>query len=110
VIGRQRALQLIMTGRALSAIEAEAIGLVDRIVLSDPESASEAALKGARAMAEEILRGGPVAVNMALKAVMGWKDGGKSEAEGYELTLQTEDRLAALRAFKEKGTAKYTGS
>jgi methylglutaconyl-CoA hydratase len=110
LVGRQRALQLILTGRPVSAVESEAIGLVDRMVMAgSAEQARSNVLSASVDMAREILRGGPVAVNQALKAIRGWQDGGVSEAEGYEVVLKTEDRLAALRAFREKGVAKFGG-
>lgn len=94
----------------MSAVEAEAWGLCDRMVMAgSPEQARQVVLREAVEMATEILKGGPVAVNQALKAVKGWQDGGVSEAEGYEVVLGTEDRLSALRAFREKGIAKYKG-
>jgi methylglutaconyl-CoA hydratase len=111
-VGRQRALQMILTGRPVSSVEAESWGLVDRVVVTgvdNPEKANAQVLDEARQLAVEILRGGPVAVGQALRAVRGWEDGGVSEAEGYEVVLGTEDRLAALKAFREKGVAKYKG-
>jgi enoyl-CoA hydratase/carnithine racemase len=94
----------------MSAVEAEAIGLCDRMVMAgSPEQARQVVLKEAVELATEILRGGPVAVNQALMAVRGWQDGGVSEAEGYDVVLGTEDRLAALKAFREKGVARYRG-
>ena len=101
---------MVLTGRPVSAVEAEAWGLCDRMVMAgSPEQARVNVLKEAVVLATEILKGGPVAVNQALKAVKGWQDGGVSEADGYEVVLNTEDRLSALKAFREKGVAKYRG-
>lgn len=101
---------MVLTGRAISAHEAEQMGLCDRMVMAGGvEQAREGVLKEARELAEEILRGGPVAIGQGLKAVRGFGDHGKTEEEAYEIVLQTEDRLAALKAFREKGIAKYQG-
>jgi methylglutaconyl-CoA hydratase len=110
LIGRQRAMYMVLTGRAISAHEAEQMGLCDRMIMAGGvEQAREGVLQEAKGLAEEILRGGPVAIGQALKAVRGFQDHGISEEKGYEVTLQTEDRLAALKAFREKGIAKYQG-
>jgi methylglutaconyl-CoA hydratase len=113
LVGRQRALHLILTGRVVAALDAEGWGLVDRLVV--PRGGEGDATVRARtveeavALAEAVCAGGPIAVEQALRAVRGWEVPG-AEEEAYEVVLQTEDRLRALKAFRDKTAPKFVGS
>lgn len=115
-----RARDMILTGRRVSGAEAYFLGLADRLVEIDAEGAAEeggkekvlqtakdAILKEAVAVAQEICMGGPVAVRAALEAV-GWA---REEVENkcYEKVVSTDDRNEALKAFGEKRRPVFTG-
>jgi len=108
LIGKARAKELILTARRIDAVEAERIGLVNRIA---PEGRLlEVGLEVARTIAAN----GPVAVRAAKRAIdegceLPQAQGLEVEARCYELTLPTEDRLEALAAFAEKRKPSYKG-
>lgn len=100
IVGRGRALDLILTGRELPATEAEAIGLVTRMADGDPEAA-------ARQVAAEVLANGPLGLMLAKEAV--WRglelplhQGLRVENDLYLLLETTADRLEGKAAFLER--------
>lgn len=106
LVGAAMAKELIFTARKLTAEEARAIGLVNRVV---PRAEL---LPAAREMAERIALQGPLAVRAAKRAI----NGGLATAAGLELEWQayqsiihTDDRLEGLRAFAEKRPPVYRG-
>ena len=109
LVGRSRAKDLILTARRIDALEAERIGLVNRIA---PEGRlRDAAIE----LASTIAANGPVAVRAAKHAIdqgtdLPIKAGLEVEARSYERVLPTQDRLEALAAFAEKRKPRYTGA
>ena len=63
LIGVSKAKEMIFTGKMISGVEAEEIGLADHVV--EQNENGDAAYQRALVLAEEILPGGPVAVRMA---------------------------------------------
>jgi methylglutaconyl-CoA hydratase len=112
LVGRQRALFMVLTGRVVAALDAEGCGLVDRLVVPHDETVDvrKATLDEAVVLAEQICAGAPVAVEQALAALRGWdRPGNEAEGAAYEVVLGTADRLEALSAFREKRAARFVG-
>jgi enoyl-CoA hydratase len=108
VVGATRAKELILTGRVLTASEAEAIGLVNRVV---PAGGAVAA---ARELGAEIAARGPVAVREAKRLIDAALDreigaGLAAEFEASERIFATEDMVEGARAFFEKRDPDYHG-
>ncbi len=108
LVGRGRALEMILTGEPIDAREAHRIGLVNRVV-------SPADLPGAaEALARTLLSRGPLALRYALQAVheglgMTQAEGLSLEAALFGLTCATEDMREGTRAFIEKRKPVFRG-
>ena len=108
VVGATRAKELILTGRVLTSSEAEAIGLVNRVV---PAGGAVAA---ARDLGADIAARGPVAVREAKRLIDAALDreigaGLAAEFEASERIFATEDMVEGARAFFEKRDPDYHG-
>lgn len=108
IIGRNRAKELIFTGRRISAEEAYKLGLVNYVV--PPEELMEKTLK----IMEEISKNGPIALQQAKRSInlgleLDLNTALALEAECYNVCLATEDRDEGLRAFNEKRKPVYKG-
>ena len=102
LIGEARALEIIMTGRTVDAVEAERIGLVNRLIEGDP---IEAAIEFAReftVFSLPVLGFAREAVARALDAPI--HEGLKIEADLSTLAFQTSDAAEGMGAFEEKRT------
>ncbi|WP_437811584.1 enoyl-CoA hydratase-related protein [Sorangium sp. So ce1078] len=109
VVGEARAKEMILLGRKLTAAEALAWGLVNRV---SPEGTP--VVDDAIAWIEPIASGAPIAQAAALRAIEDGYDvpldlGLEIERVHYDETLRSEDRLEALRAFAEKRKPVYRG-
>ncbi|HKC41141.1 MAG TPA: enoyl-CoA hydratase-related protein [Gemmatimonadales bacterium] len=108
LVGKGRALQLILTGEMIDAQEAYRIGLVNKVVpAAELLFASEQLLRG-------ILTMGPLAVRLALEAVdqgleMTLDEGLLLEANHFGLLAATQDMKEGLTAFLEKRSANFQG-
>jgi enoyl-CoA hydratase len=108
MIGKGRALEMILTGEPIPADEAHRIGLVNRVV------AQEDLIPEARRLAATILKNGPVAVALCLDAVhrgmeMPLEEALNWEAAQFGLSCATEDIREGTRAFLEKREARFQG-
>ena len=108
LIGRGKALEMILTGARLKADEALAIGLVERVV------PAESAKKTAQDLARTIAEKAPIAVRYAKEAVvkgleLPLADGLRLEGDLSALLRTTEDRLEGARAFVEKRKPRWSG-
>ena len=109
LVGRGRALQLILTGEMIDAAEAYRIGLVNRVV-----PAGEL-LAAAEALLRQILAQGPVAVALCIEAVNRGLDttlaeGLALEANHFGLLASTGDMREGMSAFLEKRPPRFTGA
>jgi enoyl-CoA hydratase/carnithine racemase len=107
LIGSSRAKDLIMTGRHVPAGEAEAIGLVNRVVAPDEVLAS------ALAWAAEFARGPLVAHGLAKWAIDRGLDGTladglATEQEAFAAVAGTEDASRGMASFAAHGPGKAT--
>ncbi len=108
LVGRGRALQMILTGDPVDGTEAYRIGLANAVVTS------EELLPTARALAAAILKNGPLAISAALEAVDRGLDLPLDEALRLETELfgrlgLSEDMREGTRAFLEKRPAVFRG-
>jgi len=108
LVGRGKALEMILTGARVPADEALRIGLVERVV-----PAGEA-LKAATELARTIAAKAPVALRYAKEAVvkgleLPLADGLRLEGDLSTLLRTTEDRVEGARAFLEKRAPRWTG-
>jgi enoyl-CoA hydratase len=108
LVGRGRALELLLTGAMISADEAYRIGLVNRVV------PAAKLMEEARTIARTIATKPPVAVRYILEAVASGLDMSFADAQDYEATLfglvaTTEDMREGTRAFLEKRKPTFHG-
>jgi len=108
IIGRGKALELLLTGVTITAVEALEIGLVSRVVPAG-SLAGEVAKLG-----ESIAAKGPIALRYLKEAILKGMDmtleqGLKLEADLYFLLHTTSDRTEGIKSFLEKRTPKYKG-
>ena len=108
LVGRGKALELILTGARIPADEALRIGLVERVV-----PAGEA-LKTATELARTIAAKAPVALRYAKEAVvkgleLPLADGLRLEGDLSTLLRTTDDRLEGAKAFLEKRAPRWSG-
>jgi enoyl-CoA hydratase len=109
LIGRDKALDLILTGRRVTAAEALALGLVTRVY---PAATLRAE---ALAFAQELAAKAPIAVRFALDAVRAGleqplAEGLNHEAALFGLVAATDDMREGTRAFLDKRPARFTGT
>jgi enoyl-CoA hydratase len=108
IVGVARAKELLLTGRILTAEEAERIGLVNEVVPAGQ------AVARARAICEEIAQRGPLAVREVKALVDGALDrdlaaGHAAEVETSVRIFATDDLLEGTRAFIDKRPPHYRG-
>jgi enoyl-CoA hydratase len=108
LVGRGRALEMLLSGEPVSADEAYRIGLVNAVV---PQAEL---LAHSRAWLAKVLANGPVAVALTMEAVDAGLDGGldaglRLEAAAFGVSAATEDRREGTRAFLEKRRAVFAG-
>ena len=108
VIGKQRAMELVLTGRRIGAAEARSYGLVNTI--TGKKDWLDAALE----LADVVARRPPLAVRFGKQAVLAADEtplgaGMSQERRLYELAMATEDRVEGMNAFIEKRKPEFRG-
>jgi enoyl-CoA hydratase len=107
-IGKYKAMDLILTGRQISAKEAFDYGLLSRVI---PD---ESVMTEAKRVALEISSKSPLATRVAKDCIikaseMTLKDGLEFERKNFYLLLGSEDKQEGMRAFAEKRKAVFKG-
>jgi enoyl-CoA hydratase len=109
VVGKFKAMELILTGRHITAAEAQSMGLVNRVV------APELVLDEARRIAREIAAKSPVAVRSAKECILKAQDiplevGLEFERKLFALLFATEDKVEGMQAFLDKREPRFKGN
>jgi enoyl-CoA hydratase len=107
-IGKAKAMDMVLTGRTITADEADRLGLVTRVV------PSEATLDEAMALAEQIAKMPPVAVLAAIEAVdrafeLPLDEGLAAERRAFFALFATDDQTEGMAAFAEKREPRWQG-
>jgi enoyl-CoA hydratase len=108
LVGKGKALELVLRGAPITAAEACEIGLVNRVVPAD------SLMSEARTLALELAANAPVAMRYALEAInrgleMPFAQGAAFEATLFGLVASTEDMREGTRAFLEKRKPEFKG-
>jgi enoyl-CoA hydratase/carnithine racemase len=107
-IGKQRAMELVLTGRRFDALEGARMGIVNSV------SKKRGWLDDALELARRIASRPPIATRLAKQAVLAAEEtsmgaGLEQERRLYELAMATEDRVEGMQAFLEKRRPEYRG-
>jgi enoyl-CoA hydratase len=108
LVGKGRALEMLLTGEMVDAQEALRIGLVNRVVPKDK------LLAEAEALLRKVLANGPVSLRFTLEAVndgleMPLDEAQRGEATLFGLICSTGDMKEGTKAFLEKRPPKFQG-
>jgi enoyl-CoA hydratase/carnithine racemase len=106
--GKVRAMEAVLTGEPVRAVDAERMGLVNRVV---PAGAQ---LDEAKRLAQLIATRPPLAVRLGKEAVnhameVGLAPGLEFERKLFYLLFASEDKREGMRAFLEKRPGRFTG-
>lgn len=108
LVGRAKAIELLMLAEPVTAARAAELGLVDRVVATDDlmEAAREAA---ARLAQGPTVAYGAVKQAVEFAAAHGLAESLDREAELQQVCVETEDHLSATRAFVNKEKPTFSG-
>ena len=107
-VGKQRAMELVLTGRRFDAEEAARMGIVNQV------TGRRDWLSAALELAARVASRPPLASKLAKQAVLAAEETGltaglEHERRLYELAMATEDRVEGMQAFLEKRRPEYRG-
>jgi enoyl-CoA hydratase/carnithine racemase len=108
LVGLAKAAEMIFTGEAIEALEAQRIGLINRAV------PTQDLIKSAQELADKLARGPMLAIGLAKEAI--WRNLSqdidsalKLEAQSQKACLESEDHREAVNAFLEKRDPRFRG-
>lgn len=108
IVGKNKAMEMILTGKPVSAEEAYRVGLVNRVVLV------ENLMEEAKKTATEIASKPPISVRAAKEAILKAQDttlevGLEFERKAFYMLFATEDAREGMKAFLEKRKPTFRG-
>jgi enoyl-CoA hydratase/carnithine racemase len=108
VIGKQRAMELVLTGRRFPAQEAHQMGIVNQV------TGKGEWLERAMELAQVIARRPPLAARLAKEAVLAAEEAGLTaglevERRLFGVAMATEDRVEGMQAYMEKRKPEFKG-
>ena len=108
VMGKQRAMELVLTGRRIDAAEAQRLGIVNSVAPRDGW------LGAALELATVVASRPPLAARLGKQAVLAADEtalsaGLEAERRLFELAMATEDRVEGMTAFVEKRPPEFRG-
>jgi enoyl-CoA hydratase len=108
LVGKGKAMELILSGKVIDAKEAYEIGLVNKII------PAKDLLSEAEVLAKEIIKNAPLALEFAIRAINKGLDqtldaGLRLEAEIFGRACSTEDSREGAKAFLEKRKPNFRG-
>ena len=108
VLGKQRAMEYVLTGRRFDADMGLEMGLVNKVVTKGRW------LQEAMVLAHTVAERPPIAARLAKQAVLAAEEtalsaGLETERRLYEISMATEDRVEGMQAFLEKREPKFEG-
>lgn len=106
LIGKGRAIELLLTGAVIDAATAFGYGLVNQVVTQDE------LLNKAKSILEVIASKGPLAISKCIAAANAayTSEGYQKELEGFGASFATEDMKEGTAAFLEKRKANFKGA
>jgi len=107
-VGKALAMEMVLTGRMITAAEAHAAGLINRVV------PVEFYLDEAMKLAREVAARPPISVRLAKESVLKSfdttiNDGLEFERKNFYLLFATEDMKEGMKAFLEKRAPEWRG-
>jgi enoyl-CoA hydratase len=109
LVGKNKAMEMILTGKSISAEEAHRVGLVNRVV------PVESLMNETRKVAAEIASKPPISIRAAKEAILRAQDttlevGLEFERKAFYMLFATEDAREGMKAFLEKRKPTFKGS
>jgi enoyl-CoA hydratase len=107
-VGKALAMEMVLTGKFISAEEAVKAGLVNRVV------AEELYLDEAVKLAKEVTQMSPISIRLAKESVLkafdsGLQEGLYFERKNFYMCFASEDQKEGMQAFVEKRKPKFEG-
>lgn len=108
VVGKYKAMEMILTGKPISVEEAQRLGLVNKVV------PAETLMEEAKKVANEIATKPPIAIRAAKEAILRAADttlelGLEFERKAFYMLFATEDQKEGMQAFIEKRKPMFKG-